>query len=46
MGLDATRKWSTEGFARPWPDEISMDEKTKTLVDSKWKLLARELGIE
>lgn len=46
MGIDATRKWSTEGFTRPWPDEIVMDEKTKTAVDKKWKLLARELGIE
>jgi 4-hydroxy-3-polyprenylbenzoate decarboxylase len=46
MGIDATRKWSTEGFTRPWPDEIAMDEKTRTLVDSKWKLLARELGID
>jgi 4-hydroxy-3-polyprenylbenzoate decarboxylase len=42
MGLDATRKWSSEGFTRPWPDEILMDEKTKALVDKKWK----ELGIE
>ena len=32
----------TEGFTRPWPDEILMDEKTKALVDKKWK----ELGIE
>ena len=46
MGIDATRKWSTEGFARPWPDEIVMDAKTRALVDSKWKALARELGIE
>ena len=46
MGIDATRKWSSEGFARPWPDEIVMDPKTKTLVDSKWKALAKELGIE
>ena len=37
MGIDATRKWPTEGFSRPWPDEILMDEKTKALVDSKWK---------
>ena len=42
MGIDATRKWPTEGFTRPWPDEILMDHKTKALVDKKWK----ELGIE
>ena len=42
MGIDATRKWPTEGFMRPWPDEILMDEETKALVDKKWK----ELGIE
>ena len=42
MGIDATRKWPTEGFTRPWPDEILMDENTKALVDKKWK----DLGIE
>ena len=42
MGIDATRKWPAEGFTRPWPDEILMDEKTKVLVDKKWK----ELGLE
>jgi 4-hydroxy-3-polyprenylbenzoate decarboxylase len=42
MGIDATRKWPTEGFMRPWPDEILMDEKTKAQVDKKWK----DLGIE
>lgn len=46
MGIDATRKWASEGFNRPWPDEIVMDAKTKALVDSKWKALAKELGIE
>ncbi|MGC2186844.1 MAG: UbiD family decarboxylase [Candidatus Sulfotelmatobacter sp.] len=46
MGIDATRKWPTEGFTRPWPDEIVMDARTKTLVDSKWKALAKELGID
>ena len=46
MGIDATRKWSTEGFARPWPDEIVMDAKTRGLVDGKWKALAKELGME
>jgi 4-hydroxy-3-polyprenylbenzoate decarboxylase len=46
MGIDATRKWPTEGFTRPWPDEIVMDAKTKDLVDTKWKALAKELGID
>jgi len=45
MGIDATRKWPSEGFHRPWPDEILMDEKTKALVDAKWSQLARELGL-
>jgi 4-hydroxy-3-polyprenylbenzoate decarboxylase len=45
MGIDATRKWPAEGFSRPWPDEIIMDPKTKALVDSKWKALAKELGL-
>jgi 4-hydroxy-3-polyprenylbenzoate decarboxylase len=42
MGVDATRKWPTEGFTRPWPDEILMDEKTKALVSKRWK----EYGLE
>ena len=39
MGIDATRKWSTEGFSRPWPDEIRMDPAIKAIVDKKWKSL-------
>jgi 4-hydroxy-3-polyprenylbenzoate decarboxylase len=39
MGIDATRKWKTEGFARPWPDEILMDETTKARVQGMWKSL-------
>ena len=39
MGIDATRKWATEGFARPWPDEMLVDEKTKTRVEAMWKAL-------
>jgi 4-hydroxy-3-polyprenylbenzoate decarboxylase len=46
MGVDATRKWASEGFTRPWPDEIVMDAKTRALVDGKWKQLAKELGME
>jgi 4-hydroxy-3-polyprenylbenzoate decarboxylase len=46
MGIDATRKWESEGFVRPWPGEILMDDKTKSVVNSKWKQLAKELGID
>jgi 4-hydroxy-3-polyprenylbenzoate decarboxylase len=46
MGIDATRKWASEGFTRPWPAEIVMDANTKTLVDRKWAKLLSELDIE
>ncbi len=36
MGIDATRKWPSEGFRRPWPDEIKMDETTRARVDQMW----------
>ncbi len=39
MGLDATRKWPSEGFHRPWPDEIVMDSETKARVDVLWASL-------
>jgi 4-hydroxy-3-polyprenylbenzoate decarboxylase len=39
MGIDATRKWASEGFTRPWPDEILMDSLTKAKIDAIWKSL-------
>ena len=39
MGVDATRKWPTEGFARPWPGEIKMDAETKKKIDGLWPRL-------
>jgi 4-hydroxy-3-polyprenylbenzoate decarboxylase len=36
MGIDATRKWKSEGFEREWPDPIVMDEGTKRYIDSIW----------
>ena len=39
MGVDATRKWASEGFVRPWPDEIVMDDETQKRVDGLWKNL-------
>jgi len=36
MGIDATRKWASEGFTRPWPDQIVMSEEVKRRVDRIW----------
>jgi 4-hydroxy-3-polyprenylbenzoate decarboxylase len=37
MGIDATRKWPTEGFTRPWPGLIGMSPEVKKRVDQLWK---------
>src|ERR1039458_2111679 len=37
MGIDATRKWPTEGFTRPWPGVIEMSPEVKKRVDQLWK---------
>jgi 4-hydroxy-3-polyprenylbenzoate decarboxylase len=37
MGIDATRKWASEGFAREWPEDIRMDEGIVDLVTRRWK---------
>ncbi len=37
MGIDATRKWPEEGFARPWPDVILMPDDVRARVDELWK---------
>lgn len=39
FGIDATRKWRSEGFERDWPDAIVMDDKTKEYIDSIWEKL-------
>ena len=37
MGIDATKKWKSEGFLRQWPEEIIMTEDIKKLVQKRWK---------
>jgi len=39
VGIDATRKWRSEGFEREWPDAIVMDDKIKQYIDSIWAKL-------
>ena len=42
MGIDATRKWKSEGYQRQWPEEIKMDEKVREYVSKRWN----EYGID
>jgi 4-hydroxy-3-polyprenylbenzoate decarboxylase len=42
MGIDATRKWLSEGFTRPWPDEVTMSSDVKARVNGIWKKLGLE----
>jgi 4-hydroxy-3-polyprenylbenzoate decarboxylase len=44
MGVDATHKLPSEGFNRPWPDEIKMDEDVKKRVDALCKSLGLGAG--
>ena len=37
MGIDATKKWESEGFTREWPNEIIMSEEVKRKVDGKFQ---------
>jgi 4-hydroxy-3-polyprenylbenzoate decarboxylase len=36
VGIDATRKWATEGYDREWPDEIEMSDAMKQQVSARW----------
>ena len=34
LGIDATKKLSGEGFKRPWPPLIKMDENVRKKIDA------------
>jgi len=36
VGIDATRKWRSEGFTRDWPQPLTMTSEIRDLVSSKW----------
>ena len=39
MGIDATRKWASEGHTREWPDVVKMDRATVSKIDAIWEQL-------
>lgn len=36
MGIDATKKWPSEGHTREWPDDIDMTEDIREFVSKRW----------
>ncbi len=39
LGIDATKTWPEEGHSRQWPDEATMTQEVKKIVDEKWARL-------
>jgi 4-hydroxy-3-polyprenylbenzoate decarboxylase len=37
MGIDATKKWASEGHSREWPNDIEMTKDIKDMVTKRWK---------
>src|ERR687897_558354 len=41
MGVDATRKWKSEGFSRQWPTRISTTEEAGRKAEAQWNEIRR-----
>ncbi len=37
LGIDATKKWKSEGYQREWPEDIEMKEDVIELVNRRWE---------
>ncbi len=37
MGIDATRKWPSEGFSRPWPKKLGMPPTVRARAEKQWE---------
>ena len=37
LGIDATKKWFSEGHTREWPPDIKMNNYIKEMVTGRWK---------
>jgi len=36
LGVDATKKWPSEGHLRDWPTEVKMNDEIKNIVTERW----------
>ena len=39
LGIDATRKWESEGYLRGWPEVNRMSDEVRASVDERWESL-------
>ena len=37
MGIDATRKWASEGFTRTWPTKIATTKDAARIAEEQWE---------
>lgn len=37
IGIDATKKWRSEGLTREWPNDIEMTPEIKQMVSERWR---------
>ena len=44
LGLDATRTWPEEGYAREWPEVARMSDEVRRRVDERWDALGIPLA--
>ena len=43
MGIDATRKWASEGYTRVWPARVKTSEAAGTRALELWSRLNKSL---
>jgi 4-hydroxy-3-polyprenylbenzoate decarboxylase len=41
MGIDATRKWASEGYTRSWPARVSTTEAAGRKAADVWNRISR-----
>src|SRR6186713_544438 len=41
MGIDATRKWPSEGFTRPWPKKVSTTPQAASVAEAQWEKIRK-----
>jgi 4-hydroxy-3-polyprenylbenzoate decarboxylase len=41
MGIDATRKWPSEGFSRQWPKKLATTPEAAAAAEALWRTIRK-----